>query len=251
MSDSTLAGRTIVVTGAARGLGRAFAETLGRRGARVWIADVLEEGRATAASLRAEGVDAEFARVDLRDEASVAELAATVTARGPVYGLVNNAARADGVGGKRIDEITPAEWDDVMSVNVRGTWLVSRAFVPGMIASGEGRIVNLGSDAALFGSSRLAHYITSKGAVAALTRAMATDLGPFGVCVNTVSPGLTETEAAANIPAARHELYRSNRSLDRVQQPSDVTGLVGFLMSPEASYITGQQVVVNGGFVFH
>jgi NAD(P)-dependent dehydrogenase (short-subunit alcohol dehydrogenase family) len=170
---------------------------------------------------------------------------------GALYGLVNNAARADGVGGKPVHEITPAEWDGLMAVNLRGPWLVSRAVVPQMIEAGRGRIVNIGSDAALYGSPRLAHYIASKGGLSALTRAMSRDLGPHGITVNTVSPGLTHTEAAAQIPEHRHQLYRDNRALGRDQQPDDVVGAVTFLLGPDAGYITGQQLVVNGGFVLN
>jgi len=120
-----------------------------------------------------------------------------------------------------------------------------------MIAAGRGRVVNVGSDAAIYGSPRLAHYIAAKGGLSALTRAMARDLGPHGITVNTVSPGLTATEAAAEIPVERHRLYRENRALGRDQEPADVVGAVAFLLGPEAGYITGQQFVVNGGFVFN
>jgi NAD(P)-dependent dehydrogenase (short-subunit alcohol dehydrogenase family) len=128
---------------------------------------------------------------------------------------------------------------------------VSRALVPAIIGNGGGRVVTIGSDAALYGSPRLAHYITSKGGVAALTRAMSRDLGPHGITVNTVSPGLTESESAEQVPEHRHELYRLNRALERPQRPDDLVGAVAFLMGPDASYITGQQLVVNGGFVLH
>lgn len=248
----SLAGRTVVVTGASRGLGAAIAADLCRRGASVWLADVLvEEGERTACALRESGGSARFHPVDLASPASVTELADAVLAEGSLWGLVNNAARADGVGGKLVHEISVEEWDAVLDVNLRGTWLVSRAFAPAMIAAGCGRVVNLGSDAALNGSPRLAHYIASKGGVAALTRAMASDLGPHDVTVNTVAPGLTETEGAARVPAARHQLYEDRRALGRAQVPSDVTGLVAFLLSDEAAYVTGQQLVVNGGFLYH
>lgn len=242
-------GESVLVTGAARGLGRAIAADLAAAGARVWLADVAAEPlAATVAELQADGYDVRAAVVDVADEDSVQRLAHTV---GPVYAVVNNAARADGVGGKAVHEITPDEWDSVIGVNLRGPWLVSRAFVPSMIATGRGRIVNLGSDAALFGSPRLAHYIASKGGVAALTRAMARDLGEHGVTVNTVAPGLTRTEGAAAIPAERHQLYADLRALSRPQEPSDVVGLVRFLLGAEAGYVTGQLLVVNGGFVFN
>ena len=110
---------------------------------------------------------------------------------------------------------------------------------------------DIGSDAALYGSANLAHYIASKGGLSALTRAMARDLGPHGITVNTVSPGLTNTEAAQQIPAHRHRLYADQRVLTREQQPADVVGAVGFLLGADASYLTGQQIVVNGGFVFN
>jgi len=186
--------------------------------------------------------------VDVTEHESVREMVRTV---GPLHGLVNNAAMADGVGGKAVHEITAEEWDRLMAVNLRGPWLVSREVVPGMIAAGGGRIVNIGSDAALYGSPRLSHYIASKGGVSALTRAMARDLGPHGITVNTVSPGLTSTEAATQIPEHRHQLYRDNRALVRDQEPADVVGAIAFLLGPDAGYLTGQQLVVNGGFVLH
>lgn len=251
----TLDDRTIVVTGAARGLGLAIARRLGDAGAAVWIADINPHGEDAAAKLRADGISARFVHVDLADADSVDTFAAQVTADGPIYGLVNNAALADGVGGKAVHELAVEDWDRVLNVNLRGTFLVSRALVPSILdyaeQHGTGRVVAIGSDAALYGSPRLTHYIASKGGVSALTRTMARDLGPYGVTVNTVSPGLTESESAQFVPQHRHDLYRLNRALTRPQQPADLVGAVAFLIGDEASYITGQELVVDGGFVLH
>lgn len=247
-----LAGRAVVVTGAGRGLGLAIARRLGEAGARIWLGDVRADwGEEAAEKLVAEGIDARFVPVDLRDPASVDRFADAITSDGPLWGLVNNAALADGVGGRAIHELSVDEWDRVLDVNLRGTFLVSRAFAPALIESGGGRVVMIGSDAALYGSPRLAHYIASKGGVAALSRAMARDLGPHSITVNTVSPGITISESASMVPEDRHELYRLNRALPRTQQPEDLVGAVAFLMGDEAAYMTGQQLVVNGGFVFH
>lgn len=245
----SLDGAPVLVTGAGRGLGLAISRRLAQSGARVWLADIREDWlEAAGAALREEGHDVSTVPVDVTDHASVR---AMVKATGPVYGLVNNAARADGVGGKPVHEIDPAEWDSLMAVNLRGPWLVSREVVPGMIEAGGGRVLNIGSDSALYGSANLAHYISSKGGLAALTRAMARDLGPYGITVNTLAAGLTTTEAAQQIPEHRHQLYRDNRALTRDQEPADVVGAAAFLLGPEAAYITGQQLVVDGGFVFH
>jgi NAD(P)-dependent dehydrogenase (short-subunit alcohol dehydrogenase family) len=245
----SLDGAPVLVTGAGRGLGLAISRRLAQAGARVWLADIREDWLETAgAALREEGHDVSTVPVDVTDHASVR---AMVKETGPVHGLVNNAARADGVGGKPVHEIDPAEWDSLMAVNLRGPWLVSREVVPGMIEAGGGRVLNIGSDSALYGSANLAHYITSKGGLAALTRAMARDLGPYGITVNTLAAGLTTTEAAQQIPEHRHQLYRDNRALTRDQEPADVVGAAAFLLGPEAAYITGQQLVVDGGFVFH
>lgn len=246
-----LTGRLVVVTGAGRGLGLAIARAAGEAGARVVIAE-RDGDRAAAAitELTADGIEVHRVDTDVSDAASVAALAAAVGPLGPVDALVNNAALADGVGGRAFYDIDPEQWDAVLTVNVRGTWLVSRALWP-LLRRPGGRIVNLASDAAFYGTPRLAHYVTSKSAIIGMTRAMARDAGPYEVTVNAVAPGLTLGEAAERIPEERHELYRRNRALDRPQRPGDLTGAVLFLLSDSASYITGQTLVVDGGFVFN
>ncbi|MCM3817203.1 SDR family oxidoreductase [Streptomyces sp. DR3-1] len=242
----------VVVTGAGRGLGMATARRVGADGHRVVLAELdPARGEEAADSLRRDGLDAHFVPCDVADPGSVAAMAEATAALGPVHGLVNNAGLADAVGGKYFHEIDVATWDRIMTVNARGPWLVARALLPHLLAGGGGRIVNVASDAALYGSPRLAHYIASKGALIALTRAMARETGEQGVTVNAVAPGLTESESAERIPAERHELYRLNRAIPRPQRPDDLTGLIAFLIGEESRYITGQTFAVNGGFTMH
>ncbi len=244
-SPISLEGKRIIVTGAARGLGRAFAEAMISAGASIMIADILEEeGRETANAIGAEFVELNLAlpeSVDLCVEKAVAAL-------GGLDGLVNNGAIATGIGGPTMTEIDTDVWDTVMRVNVRGTWLMSKAAVPHLAKSRAGKIVNLASDTALWGAPRLMHYVASKGAVLSMTRSMARELGGSGIAVNSIAPGLTEVEATEYVPQDRKDLYVSNRPFNRVQMPDDVTGAVMFLISDAASFITGQCIPVNGGF---
>ncbi len=246
----SLHGRCVVVTGAGRGLGEAMAHAIAAEDGSVVVAELVpERGEQVTSDIKAAGGAAEFVPTDVSDESSVADLSAHVAGSGGLWALVNNAGLADAVGGKTFWDITPDEWDQIHTINARGPWLVSRALAPQMIGTGEGRIVNIASDAALYGSPRLAHYVASKGALIALTRAMARELGDHGITVNAVAPGLTEGPSAERIPAERHALYAANRAITRPQQPDDVVGAVNFLLSDEAAYITGQTIVVDGGFV--
>jgi NAD(P)-dependent dehydrogenase (short-subunit alcohol dehydrogenase family) len=249
----SLAGRRILITGGARGLGRTFAEGAAAAGARVALADVLDErGRQTAAELAKSGRDVQFIRFDLADPASVVALAEAAAARlGGIDGLVNNAAIATGIGGKTCEEIDIETWDRVMAVNVRGTWLMTRACLAHLRRAGNGKVVNLASDTALWGAPRLLHYVASKGAVISMTRALARELGPDGIAVNAVAPGLTLVEATEYVPAERHQQYVAGRAMRRAQQPEDLVGAVMFLLSSGADFVTGQVLPVNGGFVFN
>lgn len=249
----SLADKRIVITGAARGLGHAFAEAASAAGARLVIADILEDrGRQAAEDLAAKGREVTFQPLDLSLPESVEALAEEAARRmGGIDGLVNNGAIATGIGGKNCEEIDIETWDRVMTVNVRGTWLAVKAALPHLRGAGNGKIVNIASDTALWGAPDLLHYVSSKGAVIAMTRALARELGSDGIAVNAVAPGLTLVEATEYVPEERHRHYVDGRAMPRAQQPGDVVGAVNFLLSDAADFVTGQLLPVNGGFVFN
>lgn len=243
-----LDGKRVLVTGGARGLGEAFAQGLVDAGAQVVIADILEErGEETARRL---GIS--FVALDLANAESVTDCVERASLKlGGLDGLINNGAVATGVGGKTHDEIEIEDWDRVMSVNVRGTWLMTRAAWPHLARAGNAKIVNLASDTALWGAPRLMAYVASKGAVIAMTRALAREMGVDGIAVNAIAPGLTEVEATEYVPQARKQHYIDGRAMNRAQQPEDVVGAALFLLSDAADFVTGQLLPVNGGFVFN
>lgn len=246
-----LSGRTIVVTGAARGVGRAIACACARHHARLVLGDVLEDAGRDAAVELGKVTQARFVPLDLDDPDSIARFADDIARReGEVHGLVNNAAIATGVGGKSFDEIDLDLWDRVMRVNVRGTWLITRALAPLFAEGGDGRIVNIASDTALWGAPRLLAYVASKGAVISMTRSLARELGPRGIGVTVVAPGILQGESTDYVPAERHRLYEDGRAVPGPQTPEDIVDTVVFLLTSGALALTGQVLPVNAGFVF-
>lgn len=247
-----LAGRRILVTGAARGLGLAFVEAIAAAGARVAMADILQDTLAASVStLQQRGLAVEGFSLDLADPASVQSCAqAAIAWLGGLDGLVNNAAITNS-GGKSSEQLALEMWDRVMDVNVRGTWLMTNACLPALRASGRGAIVNLSSDTPLWGAPNLLAYVASKSAVIGMTRSLAREVGADNITVNAVAPGLTLVEATEYVPQARHQHYLDGRALQRDQLPEDVCGAVVFALSDMARFFTGQVMAVNGGFVMH
>jgi len=154
-------------------------------------------------------------------------------------------------GGKNLEQIEIEVWDEVMRINVRGTWLMSRACLEALRASEQGSIIHLASDTPMWGAPNLLAYVASKGAIMSMTRSMARELGADGITVNAVAPGLTLVEATQYVPRERHDLYENQRALKRAQLPDDVSGAVTFLLSGLSRFVTGQVLAVNGGFVMH
>ncbi|GHG91562.1 short-chain dehydrogenase [Pseudodonghicola xiamenensis] len=240
--------RNILLTGAARGLGAEIARSLAAHGARLIVADIAEdEGRATALE-----VGAEFLPVNLGDPASIAALGAAASDKtgGTLHGLVNNGAIATGIGGIPFDQIEIDSWDLVHRVNVRGTWLMTRACAPMLRASGSGRVVNVASDTALWGAPNLLSYTASKGAVMAMTRSLSRELGPDRIGITAVAPGILTTPSTDYVPEARHRLYSEGRAIPGPQAPGEITDVIAFLLSEGALTLTGQTLPVNNGFVF-
>ncbi len=244
-----LSGRTILVTGAARGLGKEIAARCLQEGASVMLADILQdEGEATARELTASGGDASFHRCDITSAADLQTLSGAIRDRwGKLDGLVNNAALATRLAGRAFDELDEESWDRVFNINVKGTWLTTKAVTALLRAGQQARIVNLSSDTALWGGDLFLHYVASKGAILSMTRGLARELGKDGICVNAIAPGLTETEATASAPERRWQQYRSGQLIDRRAVPSDIAGVAAFLLSEDARHITGQVIAVNGG----
>ena len=247
-----LAGRKVLVTGAARGLGLAFATAIAEAGASVALADILHDTlAASVAALRERGLQVHGFPLDMADPASIEACAAAAVAQlGGLDGLVNNAAITNS-GGKSSEQIEIAMWDKVMAVNVRGTWLMTNACLPALRASGSGAIVNLASDTPLWGAPNLMAYVASKGAIIGMTRSLAREEGAHNITVNAVAPGLTKVEATEYVPAQRYQTYQDGRALQRLQLPEDVTGAVLFALSGLSRFVTGQVLAVNGGFVMN
>lgn len=242
-----LDGMRVLVTGAARGIGRAIALHLLASGARVLAVDVDEAGLSAFAASNS----VHIGRCDVSDEASVAAAVQLAAERlGGLDGVVNNAALV-AVTRAPAEEIPVAEFDRVLAVNVRGPWLVYRAAAALLERAAPSRpggasVVNLASETALTGSRHLSQYATSKAAVIGLTRSLAREAGPRGIRVNAVAPGFTDTEAARTLAdPARYDT--SATPLGRVAVPSDVVGPVTYLLSPAAAFVTGQVLLVNGG----
>ena len=244
-------GKRVVITGAGRGLGFAFAERLAREGASVVIAEIDPAlGEDASAKIVAQGFDARFVPTDIASEESVAATAkAAAEGCDGIDGLVANAGWANNVGGKTYDEITTEAWDRMMAINVRGTWLTVRAVAP--LMKNGGSIVTVSSDTIYWGPPRLLHYVTSKSAIIGMTRSLARELGERMIRVNCLLPGLTRGEATKEIPQVRWNDYAERTILKRVQQPNDLDGVVAFLLSDDAKFVTAQTIAVDGGFSMH
>ncbi len=248
--DGKLAGRTAVVTGAATGIGKAIALRLAQDGASVVIADLKDYDVAAAEIAQATGAKTLGFQADVSSESDVTRLVAhTVKAFGGVDILVNNAALFSPLEPRPFERIDAAEWRKVMEVNTLGVFLCCRACAPHLRKSGRGRIVNLASGAPIKGVPFLLHYVSSKGAVIAMTRALARELGKDGVTVNALAPGFTLSEGIKASPAhLKHgAAIPATRAIARDETPQDLVGAVSFLASDDAAFMTGQTLVVDGG----
>jgi NAD(P)-dependent dehydrogenase (short-subunit alcohol dehydrogenase family) len=245
-----LEGRVAIVTGAARGIGNAIAKGLAAEGARIVVADVTRAREAAAEFDGGVGLDC-----DVADEAQVEQMVREVVERcGRIDILVNNAGLYASLRMRPFTEIPVDEWRRVMDVNVLSMFLICRTVVPQMRKQGGGRIVNISSGTPFRGVPFLLHYVTSKGAIVALTRSLAKELGQDDVLVNCVAPGFTMSDGVREHPEvieALREVSIAARTLKRDQEPEDVVGAVVFLCGPGAAFVTGQTIVIDGGQYFH
>ncbi len=243
--------KVAIVTGAAQGIGAAYARALAAEGAMVCVCDIADP-KPLAHELTSAGHRAIGSVADILDPAAFgATVDATVKAFGGVHILVNNAAIFGQLKFKPFFEISADEWDKVMAVNVRGTVECVKAVLPHMRAQKYGKIINISSGTFYRGSPLLTHYVASKGAVIAVTRCMARELGELGICVNCIAPGFTMSEAVQTNPIYQNPVITTMtvgaRAIKREETPEDLVGTLIYLASPDSDFVTGQTIVVDGG----
>lgn len=250
--SSRLKDKIAIITGAGRGLGRAFALRFAEEGARLLLPDIsLERAQQTAREIKTDGGEAVAILTDISDEKSTKKMAGDVMR---IYGgvdiLLNNAALYYGLQRRAWDAWTVKEWDSMFEINVRGTYLCCKAIAPIMVRAGKGKIINIASDVFLLpGSVNLLAYAVSKAAVYGLTKVLARALGPSGINVNSIGPGFTATEASLGQDGNKSafEGTIAGQSLKRREEPSDLPGTAVFLASDDSDFMTGQFLMVNGG----
>lgn len=249
-----LEGKVAIITGGARNIGREYCLGMAAEGADIVVADIRDPS-ATVAEIEELGRKAIGIEVDVSDEASVQRMVdETMSSFGRIDVLVNNAALYGDLQGGLLEMITPDYWDKVMAVNVKGPFLCCRAVLPVMRQQQSGSIINISSGTFWVGMAGSAHYITSKGAVIGLTRAVAREAGPANVRVNAVTPGFTMSQASLDLMGGNESLADgivAGTALARREQPEDLVGPVVFLASDESAFMTGQTVNVDGGWYMH
>ena len=248
---SRLAGKTVVITGAGRGIGAVMAKRMAQEGANVVVTDVLDT-KATVEAITESGGSAIGISVDVTSDDNLAAMVeATEKAFGSLDILVNNASIFAALQPKPFMQIDNDEFDKVMTVNARGVHQATRAVVPAMLRAGGGKIVNIASGTFYYGAPGLSHYTASKGAVIALTRCHGRELGDKNIQVNAIAPGLTESEALqgnTGFDPARAPTVQS-RSIKREMLPEDLLGTLMYLITPDSNFLTGQTLNVDGGKV--
>ena len=250
-SHDLLAGRTIIVTGAATGIGQAFAIGAAAQGANVVVAD-MNAADETVAAIEATGGKALAVRVDVADNASARAMAAAALQRfGRIDGLVNNAAYFREVKLTPFEALDPAVWDRVFAVNVKGVWQCCKAVMAAMREQKSGAIVNIASVVALAGQPGYLHYVASKGAVLSMTKGLAKECGPHGVRVNVIAPGFVITDATRNRPLEWQQSFLKARAISREQRPDDLVGTALYLLSDLSGFVSGQTLVVDGGHIMY
>jgi 3-oxoacyl-[acyl-carrier protein] reductase len=247
-------GRSVLITGGGKGIGKVYVEEFAKAGARVAAADIDgEAAKSVAAALTKAGLEAIALGVDIADEASTKAMAVTVLDRfGAIDVLINNASLMSALPRRAWLEIPVEEWDRVMAVNLRGMFLTCRAVFPAMKAQGRGKIVNISSSRVWEGTPNRLHYTTSKAGVIGFTRALAREVAEFGITVNALTPGMTQSETQVATSSGNYLATRiAGRAIERVQYPADLVGAVMFLSSPASDFMTGQTINVDGGKAMH
>lgn len=250
-----LKNKVVIVTGGGMGIGRAYSLGLAKEGARVVVADIQEaEAKKVAGDIQREGAEALAVPVDVTSVEKTRSMTEAALERyGRIDVLVNNAALYSVIKKKPFSEIGEEEWDRVMAVNLKGLFLCAKAVYPAMKKQGKGKIINISSGTALGGTPFYLHYVTSKGGVIGLTRALARELGPENIAVNAITPGLTISSPQQEGSLTPEQLAdrRRRRSFQRDQYPKDLVGTVIFLASDDSDFITGQTINVDGGLHMH